>query len=397
MGPTVNLRLEDFDILNPKFPPKSDDSDSDCEGGNCDNGIPPPPGQPKPANEKDFDMETDEEKKKRREEEKKKRKDKLKKKKKKKKKSSKSSGDPDYGHYGDKPSKPSKDRPERQDPNFKDNPEEMGEIPLVGQETAGKSTRRDIGDSLGKKITQKAKEWKGTGKTKTHRSKIKPNWAELKNNAMTRNSDSLSAKAKALLTKIKGTAPLVDWKKELKKFFDNAFSSVEWKLPNKRHLAGGNILYGSKRIGEDTLKTIVAAVDTSGSISNKQAEAFVEQVMYLCKTFDADVTYVIYCSDDIDGIDIIKKGGKPDFTKMKSTGGNRLGFIPPFQYVEKMKIKPSIFIYLTDTGGEMPDPKMYGINKYVKKVLWFICSPTMYNPPSFGKILFAPVGSIRTR
>ena len=39
----------------------------------------------------------------------------------------------------------------------------------------------------------------------------------------------------------------------------------------------------------------------------------------------------------------------------------------------------------------------YGISKYIKKVLWFICSPTMYNPPPFGKILFAPVGSIRTR
>jgi UDP-glucose 4-epimerase len=37
----------------------------------------------------------------------------------------------------------------------------------------------------------------------------------------------------------------------------------------------------------------------------------------------------------------------------------------------------------------------YGISKYRKKVLWFICSPKMYNPPSFGKILFAPVGSIR--
>jgi hypothetical protein len=42
----------------------------------------------------------------------------------------------------------------------------------------------------------------------------------------------------------------------------------------------------------------------------------------------------------------------------------------------------------------MPDPKKYGIVKYVKKVVWFICSPTMYNPPSFGKILFAPVSAI---
>jgi hypothetical protein len=405
MTKIVNLKIEDFDILDPKYPQPDDNGDDDGGGDGTGGTPPPPPEPPKPENVKDFDMETDEEKKKRREEEKKKRKEKIKKKGKKKKGKKKPGqskpGDPDYSGMGDPPPTPpkkGKDKPKGGNPDFKDNPEEMDDIPHVDDETPGQSTRRDLGDSLGKNITTKAKEYKDKSKkSQIHRKKIKPNWSELRNNAMSRNSDTLSAKAKALLTKIKGTSSLVDWKKELKKFFDSTFKSIEWKMPNKRHLAAGNVLYGSRRVGEDTLKTIVAAVDTSGSISNKQAEAFVNEVMVLCKLFDADMTYIIYCSDDIDGIDIVKKGGKPDFTKMKSTGGNRLGFIPPFQYVEKMKIKPSLFIYLTDTGGDMPDPKMYGISKYIKKVLWFICSPTMYNPPPFGKILFAPVGSIRTR
>jgi hypothetical protein len=110
--------------------------------------------------------------------------------------------------------------------------------------------------------------------------------------------------------------------------------------------------------------------------------------------FDTDTTYIIYCSDAIDNVDIIKKGGQPDFGLWATTGGNAKGFIPPFQHVEENKINPSVFIYLTDTGGEMPDPKKYGISKYAKKVFWFVCSPTMYNPPSFGKILFAPVSAI---
>ena len=115
----------------------------------------------------------------------------------------------------------------------------------------------------------------------------------------------------------------------------------------------------------------------------------------MVKKFDADKTIIIYCSDDIDNIDIVKKGGDPDFTKIASTGGNRRGFIPPFQWVEKNKINPSVFVYLTDTGGEMPDPSRYGIRKYAKKTFWFICSPMIYNQPTFGKIIHVPVAGLK--
>lgn len=289
---------------------------------------------------------------------------------------------------------PNTGKKEGGDPNFEDSPKKMDEIPIVGSEPTGVKTFRDF-DTTGSS-TQKAKEVKADKPSKIFKGDLKtPNWADISNQALSRSK--LSDKAKRLVKALKTSEPLVDWKKELKKFFDNTFRSSEWVLPNKRFLAGGDMIYGRKETGEDTLKTIVAAVDTSGSISKEQVKAFVNEIMYLCKTFDADKTIIIYCSDDIDNVDIVKKGGQPDLTKIASTGGNAKGFIPPFQWVEKNKIKPSIFIYLTDTGGEMPDPYKYGISKYRKKVLWFICSPEMYNPPSFGKILFAPVGSIRPK
>jgi predicted metal-dependent peptidase len=153
-------------------------------------------------------------------------------------------------------------------------------------------------------------------------------------------------------------------------------------------------LYGRKQTGEDTLKTIVAAVDTSGSISKKQIKIFINEIMYLVKTFDCEKTVIIYCSDQVDAHEILKKGQEPDFTKIKSTGGNSQGFDPPFQWVEENKIKPSIFIYMTDTGGSMPDPNKYGIRKYIKKVFWFICSTKLYNKPPFGRIFMAPPSAI---
>jgi predicted metal-dependent peptidase len=236
--------------------------------------------------------------------------------------------------------------------------------------------------------SQKSKIEKGNRKKK--------DWGMIASNALASAGSKLSDKAKSLFRKLSAsTEPLVNWKKELKKFFDHTFKGEEWTLPNKRYIAGGDAFYGRKNIGQDTLKTIACAVDTSGSISDAQIKVFINEVMYLCKTFDADRTIIIYCSDHIDDVDDIKKGGKPDFTKIKSTGGNQDGFIPPFEWLEQRKIIPSVFIYLTDTGGDMPNPKKYGIPKYVKRIFWMVVSPHMYNKPSFGKILFAPVGAIK--
>ena len=374
------LNLGDFKILKPSS------KDSEGEGEKTSGSPSGGKEKPNPSNVKEF-------------------KDKPKKDRSKKKSKNKKPGAPKPGQGKPGAPKPGQGKPGAPKPGqgkpgaggdrpeFQDDADLMDDIPRVGDEKPGSGVVRDPNQSIGRKIRTKAKEYKGTKKTITHKKKL--DWDALANSALSRNSGSLSDEAKRRLKQFKGTEPLVNWKKELKKFFDNSFKADEWVMPNKRFLSSGNVLYGRKSVGDDTLKTIVAAVDTSGSISNEQAKAFVNEIMYLCKTFDADKTVIIYCSDDIDGVDIIKKGGKPDFTKLRSTGGNAKGFIPPFQYVEKNNINPSLFIYLTDTGGEMPDSSMYGIKKYVKKVMWFICSPKMYNPPSFGKILFAPVGSIR--
>jgi predicted metal-dependent peptidase len=285
-------------------------------------------------------------------------------------------------------------------PKFTEDPTEMGDIPMVGQEKPGISTQRSVTDKTGS-VKKKATEYTKKGKSIIYKGKkATPDWKTLAAKA-TGKSDS--SRFKEMVRKLASTEPLVNWKRELKKFFDSAFKAKDTVLPNRRFVSGGRYLYGQKPIGKDTLRTIVAAIDTSSSISQKQSNTFVKEVMYLCKQYDAEMTYIIYCSDDIDNVDIVKKGKTPDLSKWASTGGNAKGFIPPFEFVEgshkknitKTKIEPSIFIYLTDTGGEMPDPKKYGIPKYAKKTFWFICSPSMYNTPPFGKILFAPISAIK--
>ena len=288
-----------------------------------------------------------------------------------------------------RPGKPGK-RGEGGDTKFGNDPTLMNDVPRVGDEKPGVKKQRELTDNM---MGNKAKEFKEKGATRIYKGKkATPNWKVI---AATSASISKNAKFKKTIQKLAAKDPLVDWKGSLKKFFDRTLNKKDVALPNRRFVAGGKYLYGTKPAGKDQLRTIVCAVDTSGSISQLQSNTFVKEVAYLCEKYKADTTYIIYCSDDIDAIDVVKKRGTPDLSKWASTGGNAKGFIPPFAWAEKNKIKPSIFVYLTDTGGDMPDVNSYGIKAYEKKVFWFICGPTMYNKPPFGTILFAPTGSLK--
>jgi len=209
---------------------------------------------------------------------------------------------------------------------------------------------------------------------------------------MSSGAKQLSDKAKRILMEMTTNKPKVNWKKELKKFFDQAFNQYEEVIPSRRHIGRGDVLYGRKKVGSDTLKKLVVAVDTSGSISKSQIKVFFEEVWSLSTKYDMDETIIIYCSDGIDGIDVVKKGKKPDLSKYASTGGNAGGFAPPFAYLEKNKINPSAVIYLTDSFAEYPRVDQYGINKYKQKVFWFICNATKdFNKPPFGRYIHVPM------
>lgn len=275
-----------------------------------------------------------------------------------------------------------------QDPHF--HKEVMpGGIPKGSEGGNRVSRANDVGDQL----SGDAKEWKARGKSKVLRRKS-TNWDAVKKAAFSRSGASMSDRTRRLIQSAIGDKAVVDWENELRKWYDHCLNGREVVIPNKRLLASGMVTYGTKKTGLSGLRTIVAAIDTSGSISEDQKMTFLNEVTYLAKKHNSDRLVIIYCSDDIDGHQIVKKGQKIDISLMKSTGGNDQGFVPPFKWCYENNIKPSVFIYLTDTGGLMPDKTTYGISKFMNKVIWFICSPQVYNPPPFGKCIFMPVGSI---
>lgn len=224
---------------------------------------------------------------------------------------------------------------------------------------------------------------------------ISTKWELLKQSAIASGAGKLNTKARELLKKMLTKKARVNWKREFRKFFDQAFRNYEYRLPNKRTLASGKITYGIRRSGTGTLKRLVLAVDTSGSITTKMIDVFFEEVWKLGTLFDIDETIILYVSDTLhkNSIDIVKKGRKPDLNKIASTGGNAEGFHPPFKWLQQQKIIPSAFIYFTDTHAEFPNVNQYNISKYKDKVFWFIANLYGYNEPPFGRSIVVKMNS----
>lgn len=267
----------------------------------------------------------------------------------------------------------------------KDKTQAMPDFPKFGEEKPGLSTTTDVTSADRPEVKQK--EVPSDVETKIKRRKT--DWKSIVSKAI--GGSGLSAEKKKLIQNQVEKKPLVDWKGKLRKFFDKSLTGIKTVFPKRRMIGSDTYMYGSKRSGVETLKVIVAAIDTSGSISKEQGKTFLVEVAHLVEQFKADKFYIIYCSDDIDQAIELKKGQHPDYSVWPSTGGNSKGFLPPFEWVKKNNIKPSVFVYLTDTGGEMPSKKDFGIAKYAEKVFWFICTPVLYNKPEFGEIIYMPL------
>jgi predicted metal-dependent peptidase len=270
----------------------------------------------------------------------------------------------------------------------KEDEDRLGEIPEISDNPPGVTKHHDI---KGKQIKTKQSTDYGNVKTKINTKSI--NWSRALTRAMSRNP--LSAKAKKLLSDLSSQKPLVDWRRMLKRFFDRSFTGTSYVFPKRRFIGQKKYLYGTKQTGVDTLKTVVVALDTSGSISHDQGQTMLIEVANLCNSFRVDRLLIIYCSDNIhEPIQDLKRGQKPDLTLWPTTGGNSRGFLPPFEWVQKNKINPSVFIYMTDTGGEMPRATDFGIDRYKKRVFWFIVG-TMYVKPPFGEIIYMPYAGLK--
>lgn len=168
--------------------------------------------------------------------------------------------------------------------------------------------------------------------------------------------------------------PTVDWRELLRRFVnETAREDYSWFPPNRRYIHQGIVLPSAR---SEKMGRIVVAVDTSGSIAQRELDQFAGELTAILEEYNADCK-VIYCDSRVAGVDEYTSEELP--LKMNPRGGGGTDFRPPFRHLEDEEEEPPCFIYFTDGYcSSFPDEPIY-------PVLW-ACTRKEFEPP-FGEVI----------
>jgi predicted metal-dependent peptidase len=156
--------------------------------------------------------------------------------------------------------------------------------------------------------------------------------------------------------------PKIPWRQVLAEFIVSmGRDDYSWRQPNKRHLHRGIIL---PSLHSETVE-IAVAIDTSGSIGQKELTEFWSEIKGIMGAFPSYKIYLMACDADIHSYQVLEPWDDVDVEGL-TKGGGGTDFRPVFKKVEEEDIRPQALVYLTDTYGAFPDePPPY-------PVLWVV-------------------------
>ena len=143
--------------------------------------------------------------------------------------------------------------------------------------------------------------------------------------------------------------PKVDWKEQLREFITSTCNSKDvssWKRPHRRFI--GQDVYMPSIIGE-SVGNIVVGVDTSGSISAKEVQVFLSELVGMCKDVNPQSVELLYWGHYVVGHETYDRGNYESLlssTKVKDGGGTRAGCVS--EYIRDKRLEPEAVIMLTD-------------------------------------------------
>ena len=140
------------------------------------------------------------------------------------------------------------------------------------------------------------------------------------------------------------TKPRVDWHDQMRYFMECVSrNDYEWTRPNRRHLQRGFCLPSrySEHMGE-----LVVAIDCSGSVSDKDLQAFASELNGILGDVQPEMVYVVYCDTKVTKVDEFTPEDLP--LKLTIPGRGGTDFRPPFDWVERNDIDPACMVYFTD-------------------------------------------------
>jgi predicted metal-dependent peptidase len=143
------------------------------------------------------------------------------------------------------------------------------------------------------------------------------------------------------------TDPKVDWKTVLARFLRaNNKSDFSWAKPNRRFIANGMYL---PSLHTPALEEIAVAVDTSGSVSDKELELFTSETSHILLDTNPERVHFLQCDTEVCSDEEYTKDNLPLKVTYKGRGGTM--FSPVIDYINERYPNVSALVYLTDLGS----------------------------------------------
>jgi len=141
----------------------------------------------------------------------------------------------------------------------------------------------------------------------------------------------------------------VNWREVLRDFVSSFCTGNDystWRRPNRRFVGAGHYLPSgvSESVGE-----LVLAIDTSGSIGDKELGQFLGEVKSICETVKPERVRLLYWDTKVAKEEVYEQAELASLiasTKPAGGGGTMVECVP--KYIAEHKIKPQAIIVLTD-------------------------------------------------
>ncbi len=151
--------------------------------------------------------------------------------------------------------------------------------------------------------------------------------------------------------------PPEPWQDILREFITNrARDDYNWMRPSRQFLRHG---FALPSLQNYRMGPIVVALDTSGSVSDREFSAFMANLSSIIEDCKPECVHVLHCDAGIHKAVEYTTEDLPIPAERHGCGGT--SFRPPFDWVTRHDIDPECLIYFTDTMGDFPAEPDYPV------------------------------------